>query len=46
MDCFKLFKVHNMFAFMLDPWFKDLSLMLKILGWPTLKVEIATTYDS
>jgi hypothetical protein len=44
MDCFKLSKVHNMVAFMLDPWFKDLSLMGDYVG-PSSIIEIITTYD-
>jgi hypothetical protein len=44
MDCFKLSKVHNMVAFMLDPWFKDLSPMGNNVGH-SFAIEIITTYD-
>jgi hypothetical protein len=45
MDCFKLFKVHNMVALMLDLCFKDLSLMGDYVGH-FFTIEIVVAYDS
>jgi hypothetical protein len=45
MDCFKLSKVHNMVALMLDPCFKDLSLMGDYVGHFST-IEIVVAYDS
>jgi len=44
MDCFKLSKAHNMVALMLDPWFKDLSLMGDYVGHSSV-IEISVAYD-
>ncbi len=41
--CFKFSKVHNMFTFMLDPWFKDLS--SKGYVGKALTIDIVVTYD-
>jgi len=44
MDCFKLYKVHNMVVLMLDPRFKDLSLVGKYIGhFSTIGIVVA--YD-
>jgi hypothetical protein len=43
MDCFKIFKAHNMFAFMLDPWFKDLNIMGDHVGHVST-IEIIVAY--
>jgi hypothetical protein len=45
MDNFKLSKAHNMLAFMLDPWFKDLSLVRNYVGH-AFTIEIASAYDT
>jgi hypothetical protein len=45
MDCLKLFKVHNTVALMLDPCFKDLSLMGDYVRHFTT-IEIVVAYDS
>ncbi len=45
MDSFKLSKTHNMLVLMLDPWFKDLSLVGDYVGHVST-IEIATTYDT
>jgi hypothetical protein len=42
--CFKFSKVHNMFTFMLDPWFKDLNFEGDHVG-QTLTIDIVVTYD-
>jgi hypothetical protein len=44
MDCFKLSKAHNMVALMLDPRFKDLSLVGNYVGHSST-IGIATAYD-
>ncbi len=44
MDCFKLFKAHNMVLFMLDPWFKDLKLMGDYVGH-SFAINITAAYD-
>ncbi len=44
MDCFKLYKVHNMVVLMFDPRFKDLSLVRKYIGqFSTIGIVVA--YD-
>jgi hypothetical protein len=45
MDCFKLSKVRNMVVLMLDPYFKDLSLMGDYVGH-FFTIEIVIAYDS
>jgi hypothetical protein len=45
MDSFKLFKTHNMLILMLDPWFKDSSLVGDYVGH-VLAIEIVATYDT
>jgi hypothetical protein len=45
MDSFKLSKAHNMFALMLDPYFKDLSLMGDSVG-QFLAIEIVSAYEN
>jgi hypothetical protein len=42
MDCFKLFKAHNMVALMLDLQFKDLSLVGDYVGHSSV-IEIDVT---
>ncbi len=42
-DCFKILNGHNMLAFMLDPWFKDLSLMGDHVGHVSI-IEIIVAY--
>jgi hypothetical protein len=44
MDFFQPTKAHNMVALMLDPRFKDLTLVGDYVGH-VFAVEIATTYD-
>jgi hypothetical protein len=44
MDCFKLSKVHNMVVIMLDPWFKNLSLVGDYVGHFSA-IAITTAYD-
>ncbi len=45
MDSFKLFKAHNMLAFMLDPWFKDLNLVRNYVGHAFI-IEIVSACDT
>jgi hypothetical protein len=45
MDSFKLSKAHNMLVLMLDPWFKDLSLVGDFVGHVST-IEIVATYDT
>ncbi len=45
MDSFKFYKAHNMLAFMLDPWFKDLSLVGDCVGH-FLTIEISCACNS
>ncbi len=45
MDYYKLSKVHDMLAFMLDLWFKDLNLVGDYVEQATT-IEIAFAYDS
>ncbi len=45
MDSFKFAKTHNMLAFMLDPKFKDLSLVGNYAGH-FLAIEITCAYNS
>lgn len=45
MDYYKLSKVHEMLAFMLDLWFKDLNLVGTYVG-QTTTIEIVFAYDS
>jgi hypothetical protein len=45
MDSFKLSKAHNMLILMLDPQFKDLSLVGDYVGHP-LVIEIDVAYDT
>jgi hypothetical protein len=45
MDCFKVFKIDNKVTFMLNPWFKNLSLMVDYIGH-SFTIEIVATYDS
>ncbi len=45
MDYYKLSKVHDMLAFMLDLWFKNLNLVGNYAGQATT-IEIAFAYDS
>jgi hypothetical protein len=44
MDCFKLFKVHNMVVLMLDPWFKNLNLVGDYVGH-SFAIEIVVAYE-
>ncbi len=44
MDCFTLFKAHNMVALMLDLWFKDLSLVGDYVDH-SFVIEIVATED-
>jgi len=44
MDRFKLFKAHNMVIFMLNPWFKNLSLVGDYVGH-SFAIEITVAYD-
>jgi hypothetical protein len=44
MDCFKLLKAHNMVVLMLDPWFKDLSLVGDYVGH-SFAIEIVAAYE-
>ncbi len=45
MDFFKLSKAHNMLALMLDPQFKDKSLVKDYVGHDS-SIKIATIYDT
>jgi hypothetical protein len=45
MDNLELFKTHNMLAFMLNPQFKDLSLVGNYVGQASI-IEIASAYDT
>ncbi len=45
MYCFNVFKIDNMVTFMLDPWFKNLSLMIDYIGH-SFTIEIVATYDN
>lgn len=45
MDTFKLFKAHNMFVLMLDPWFNDLNTLGDYVDH-FLIIETASAYDS
>jgi hypothetical protein len=44
MFSFKPIKPHNMVALMLDPWFKDLNLVVDYASH-SFAIEIATAYD-
>jgi hypothetical protein len=44
MDFFQPTKAHNMIVLILDPRFKDLSLVRDYVGH-TFAIEITTTYD-
>jgi hypothetical protein len=45
MDCFGLSKVHNIFVFMLNPRFKDLSILVDYVGH-YFAIEIIVPYDN
>jgi hypothetical protein len=45
MDSFKLFKAHNMLVLMLDPQFKDLSLVGDYVGHASI-IEIDVAHDT
>jgi hypothetical protein len=45
MDSFKLSKAHNMLVLMLDPLFKDLSLVGNYVGHAST-IEIVSAYDT
>jgi hypothetical protein len=40
-----IFKVQNIVVFMLNPWFKDLSLVVDFVGH-YFAIEIVVTYDN
>jgi hypothetical protein len=44
MFSFKPTKAHNMVTLVLDPWFKDLSLMVGYVGQSS-SIEITNAYD-